>query len=149
MVKTSNNGLTLVELLLTLTILAFCLTGILLTYVNMFMLSDLARNLTLATNSTQEKMEEIRRTNFDSLLALNATTFNLTGFSSFDAKGLIEVTNTTYADLKRVRITASFKSRLKIIGEDQNLNGVLNSGEDLNGNGRLDSPLELVTLIAR
>ncbi len=149
MPKPLGKAFTLVELLLTLAILAFCLTGILSTYINMFMLSDLARDLTLATNSAQEKMEEIKRTRFDSLSALNGTTFDLANFPVTDSEGAIEVTNTAYPDLKRVRITAAFKSRLKIIGEDKNLNGILDSGEDLNGNGRLDSTLELVTLIAR
>lgn len=129
--------------------LSFCLCGILITYINMFFLSDLSRDITLTTNAVQAKMEEIKKTGFDNLSALNDTTFDLDGFSGSTAKGLIEVTNTGYSDLKRVRISASFKSRFQTVGEDSNFNGVLNSGEDADANGRLDSPVELVTLIAK
>ncbi len=152
-------GFTLIELLLTINILAFCLCGVLLTYINMFILSDLSRDITLATNSLQAKMEEIKKTNFDNLSSLNGTTFNIAGFASSDAKGRIEVYNVTLRPtptetLKRVRIVVCFKSRGRIIGEDKNLNGILDSGEDKNmpgedGYNRLDSPMELLTLIAK
>lgn len=138
------------EVLLAGAILAFCLCGLLLTYINMFILSDLARDLTLATNAVQAKMEELKKTGYDGLLAFNNQNFDISGFASSDAKGLIEVTNNLgYADLTRVRIISSLKSRGRLIGEDQNLNGALDPGEDANGNGRLDSPIEIVTLIAR
>lgn len=144
-----RKGFTLIELLLTFAILAFCICSILLTYINMFILADLSRDLTLATNSVQAKMEEIKKTAFDNLLTFNGTKFDIDGFAGADAKGVIEVTDTAYADLKRVRIIACFKSRGRVIGEDKNLNGILDAGEDSNGNGRFDSPLELVALIAK
>lgn len=129
--------------------LAFCLCGILITYVNMFFLSDLSRDITLATNALQAKAEELKRADFNSLSAFNGTTFDIDGFTFASAKGLIEVSSTAYSDLRRVRLTASFQSRLQKVGEDKNFNGVLNSGEDVNANSRLDSPAELVTLIAK
>lgn len=149
MMKSSNKGFTLIELLLAFAILAFCLCGILLTYINMFLLSDLSRDLTLTTNAVQAKTEEIKKTPFDNLLSLNGTTFNLNPFPASDAKGFIEVTDTTYSDLKRVRVIAAFKSRLRLIGEDKNLNGVLDPGEDTDNNGALYWPIEVVTFIAR
>ena len=33
------------------------------------------------------------------------------------------------------------------MGEDTNINGALNAGEDANGNGVLDSPVEMTTYI--
>ncbi len=148
--KLSKKGFTLIEVLLAGAILAFCLCGLLLTYINMFILSDLARDLTLATNAVQAKMEELKKTSYAGLLAFNGVTFDIAGFASSNAKGLIEVTNNLgYVDLTRLRIVISFKSRGRLIGEDNNLNGALDSGEDANCNGRLDSPIELVTLIAQ
>ena len=148
--KISLTGFTLIELLLAFSILVFCLCGLLLTYIQMFVLTDLSRDLTLATNAVQAKMEEIKKANFDSLLSLNGTTFDLAGFSSSDAKGRVEVVSTAYSDLMRVRIAASFRSRNRVIGEDANLDGDLDTGEDtFISNSRLDSPMELVTLIAR
>jgi len=147
--KITQKALTLIELLFTLAILAFCLCGILLTYINMFLLSDLARDLTLATNTMQAEMEDVKKTAFDGLAALNGTTFDLSGFAATDAKGRIEVTDTAYLDLKRIRMVACFRSRGRLIGEDQNLDGQLIPAEDVNANGRMDSPAELVTLISR
>jgi prepilin-type N-terminal cleavage/methylation domain-containing protein len=143
-----SKGFSLLELLVAVAILANCLTAILLTYMNMYVFSDAARDLTLANNALQTKMEELKNTSFANLSALNGTTFDISGFSNSDAKGLISVSNTAYSDLKEIRIAASFKSRGRLIGEDKNLNGSLDSGEDLNNNNRLDSPAELATLIA-
>jgi hypothetical protein len=131
-------------------ILVSCLCGILFTYMSMFVLSDLARDFTLANNALQAKIEEIKKMSFDSL-SVGDEPFNLTdyGFPRSESKGRIEISNTIYSDLKRVRLIGCFKSRQRIIGEDKNLNGILDTGEDINGNGRLDSPSELVTLIAK
>ena len=139
------------EVLLAVSILAFCLCGILITYMNMFVLSDLTRNFTKVSNGLQLKLEEIKRMSFTGLSALNGTRFELNGFASSDAEGVVEVSDADamYPDLKRVRIIVSFRSHNRIIGEDTNLNGILNAGEDVNGNARLDSSLELVSLIAK
>lgn len=137
-------------MLFTFGILAFSLCGILLTYINMFIFTDLARDFTLATNALQAEMEDIKRQNFDNLSSFNGTPFDMGGFASLDAKGRVEVTDTSYGDLKRIRLVACFKSRGRLIGEDANLDGDLDTGEDtLWVNNRLDSPVELVTLIAK
>jgi Tfp pilus assembly protein PilV len=148
-----NAGFSLVEVLLAFSILAFYLCGILLTYINMFMLTDWARDTTLATNAAQAKLEEVLKTPFDNLMALNATTFDVAGFPAANAKGRVEVCDNTtcsaqvsYSDLKRLRVVVCFKTRGRTIGEDTNFNGALNAGEDANGNSRLDCPVELITL---
>ncbi len=154
--KSYCKGFTLVEVLVAAAILAFCLCGLLATYINMFFLADLSRDFTLANNAIQAKAEEIKKTNFDGL-SLGESPFNLTdyGFPSpsepgeVTSKGNITVSSTGYSDLKIVRLIACFKSRGRLIGEDSNLNGILNSGEDINNNGRLDSSIEVITLIAR
>jgi hypothetical protein len=91
----------------------------------------------------------MKRASFTGLSALNGTRFELNGFAAGDAEGVVEVSDTTYSDLKRVRLTVSFRSRNRVIGEDSNLNGILDAGEDSNGNGRLDSPAEVISLIAK
>jgi len=54
-----------------------------------------------------------------------------------------------YDRLLEVILTVSWKQRDgRIIGEDLNLNGILDAGEDANSNGRLDSPSELRSLIS-
>ncbi len=164
MMKSSDKAFTLIELLLAFSILAFCLCGILLTYINMFVLADLSRDITLANNAVQAEMEIVKRTNFACLdtsscsgcacpsptsCPQNACTFNIAGFASSDAKGVVYITSDTgYADLKRVRIEVSFKSRNRVIGGDKDLDGIADVGEDVNIKNELNSPVELVTLIA-
>lgn len=150
MTRKDRSGFTLAEVLLAVSILAFGLCGILVTYISMHIFSDLSRDFTTVSSALQAKAEEIKRTAFSALSALNGTTFDLSGFGAINAKGAIEVTDIEgYADLKRVRIIACFKSRARVIGEDLNLNGSLNIGEDANNNGRLDSPAELIALIVK
>ncbi|MDP2924436.1 MAG: hypothetical protein Q8O30_12095 [Candidatus Omnitrophota bacterium] len=143
-------SLTLIETVIASAILLVCLTAFLTSFMMMFILADLSRDITSAKNAAQAQMEEMHRIDFGTLLAQNGTTFPLAGFNPANAMGRIEVTNVVgYADLREVRIVASFRSKRRPIGEDINFNGQLDAGEDTNGNGRLDSPVEVVTLIAR
>jgi len=128
-----NKGFSLVEVLVTFAILAFCLTGLLATYVSLFYLSDLARDTSLAVNAVQAKMEEIKNAGFDTITAYNGS-FDITGFTSADAQGVVQAADVG-ADLLRVRIVACFKSRGLTIGNDIN--------------NCASSPVEAVTLIAR
>ncbi len=149
--KQNAKGFTLIEILFAAAIFAASLCGILLTYANMFVLTDMSRGFTLATNAVQAQMEQVKRTGYDNILAFNGTQFDLNGFAASDSEAIIEAADQTYSDLRRVRIVASFRVRGRVIGEDANLNGILDvgAGEDTNGNLRLDSPVELVTLISR
>ena len=171
-------GFTLVELLVAVGILAFFLCGILLTYIQMSLMSDLARDHTLANNAVQAKMEEIKNTPFACLSTSPCTTcdsptttscptgcaycfrngskFNITDSAGVNVIGVgviavKAVSSFAGSALDGVRITASFRSRGHIIGEDRNLNGDRDTGERwlpdwLYG---LDSPVELVTLITQ
>lgn len=144
-----KKGFTLIEVLVAATVVLLCLCGLLLTYVNLFFLTDLSRDFTRANSALQAKMEEIKKTNFDSLSTLNGQVFDIVGFSSSTAKGQVAVANTVYSDLKRVRVVVCFKSRQRLVGEDKNLNGILEASEDINRNGRIDSPAEVVTLFSK
>ena len=148
-----GKGFTLIEVLLAGTILTIALCGLLQTYLQMFVLVDLMRDQALATNAVQAKMEEIKNMNFLNLSSANGP-FNLTtyGFPSSQSKGGVEVTEnfSGYTGaLTKVRIVANYKSRNRTIGEDVNFNGALDTGEDTNNNTRLDSPVEVVTLISK
>ncbi len=162
----SLSGFTLIEVLFASGILVTCLCEILLTYSNMFIAADLMRDFTLVNNAMQAKMEDVKRENFAKLTDNRTGLFILTDYglpSTIESMGRIEVTEKfdnnnytgNYADrLTKVRLIASFKSRGRIIGEDKNLDGDLDlpppePGEDtFLANGRLDSPVEIVTLIA-
>lgn len=143
-------GLTLVEVLVASAIFAFCLSGLLLTYINLFTLTDISRDFTLATSAMQAQMEVIQESNFSNLSSLNNTNFTVPGFAANSSSGIVQVYNTSYTDLKEVRLVVSFKCKNRTIGEDKNFDGFFNATtEDANGNGRADSPAEMVTLITQ
>jgi prepilin-type N-terminal cleavage/methylation domain-containing protein len=151
----SLEGFTLIEVALALAILAVTLSGLLLTYVSMFMLTDMQRDHALATNCLLAKLEEIRAMDFDSIPSA-AGAFNLTDYgfpANQSCRGRVDVVTSFAgypATLTKVRLTASYATRLnRTVGEDRNFNGALDSGEDVNNNSRLDSSAEVVSLIAK
>ena len=131
----SKRGFTLIEVLFAATILVSCLVGLLATYLNMFILSELMNDMTLANAAIQARMEVVKKTNFDTLYTFNNSIADIDGIPSADGKIRVEVADTAYSDLKRVRIIACFNSRARTIG-----NSITNC---------TSSPVELVTLISR
>jgi len=68
-VKLSLKGFTLVELILTVAILAFAISGILLLFINCAFINEANRNLSIATSHAQFVMEDIRSSQFGTLKA--------------------------------------------------------------------------------
>ena len=166
MKKVSNNdqGFTLVELLLATMILVIFLTGFVQVFFRSKVLAELTRNKTAAMSEAIGKMEEIRISDFDAIIATyNNKTFTL---SQLDANrkggnGYIYVTAIALGELLEVEIVITWweKEDLdnnivrraifdRIIGEDVNRNGVLDAGEDVDSNGKMSSMVTLVSLIA-
>lgn len=143
------------ELMLAVLIVIFVLSGLLLTYIATFGLIETTKNITLASNGAQKKMEEIRDHTFTDIYSYyNGSTFIVDGFGSGDSKGnvKVEVQQGTISNpiLLKVTVTVCWRQRAgRVIGEDKNLNGVLDPGEDENSNGQIDSPVQLVTLMAQ
>jgi prepilin-type N-terminal cleavage/methylation domain-containing protein len=135
MIRSSNkrlkSGFTLIEVLIAITILAFCLCGLLATYVNMFFLTSLLRDSTLATSAVQAKLEEARNISYDCLSTVgcaacvapcekclcDASEFSIDGIA--DGKGVLAIeTVPGYTTLKKIRVVACFRSRGRVIGND-------------------------------
>ena len=140
----NKKGMTLVEVLVAASIFAFCLSGLLLTYMNLFILTDMARDSTVANSVLVSRLEELKSTSFS--LLVNST-FNVTN-SGVQVNGRVcvydvvdPVTNDTYPDLKRARIIISFISRNRTIGNSTGC------GENVNGTSLLRSPVEGVIMI--
>jgi len=147
-----RKSFSLIELMVAVAILVFALTAILASYANMFILADLARDITNANNAVRARIEEVKRADFTNLDSFNGTTFDLSGFDAAESEGRIEVRDVAgYTDYKEIRVVGCFMSRGRIIGEDTNFNGVLDlgQGEDADGDGVLDSPVEVITLVAK
>jgi len=143
--RIKNKGFTLLELMIAVGVLIVALVGILGVFAHMISLNENSAKLTLAVAACQAKLEEMRNSSFPP----NGTNFNPAGFRSGEAKGAISI-NSSDPKLLQVFVSVSWMIRSnRVIGEDKNLNGVLDAGEDSNANGRLDSPGQLATLMAQ
>lgn len=146
--------------MLTTAILAIAIIGVFSIYDASIVLSDMAGTLTQMANIARYKLESLYTENFDLLDNHNGETFDLSEFTDAtlfgngtlavkDAKGVYRITSYN-SNLKKVTLSISYKIKGgRIIGEDTNLNGLLDPGEDTNKDSRLSSPVEIATIIAR
>ncbi len=87
-------------------------------------------------------MDQIRNVPFNDIVSVyNGQNFTIDGLTNrgVDHMGTISIM-VMDPDVLRVKIAVCWKQRTRVIGEDQNLNGVLEGPEDINGNGEIDSP---------
>lgn len=145
--KYSKRGFSLIEIIIATGILVFALCAILAAYISCYVLSATSKNINIASNATLGLMEEIRDTPFTQISnTYNGLTFVLNDIPQ--SRGVVYV-DSANPELLEVTVSVCWQERNnRIIGEDLNLDGVLNAGEDTNGNGIIDSPVELVTRIA-
>lgn len=153
----SPKAFTLMELMIAALILALALVGLLGSYISCMQLTEIMKNTSIAMNAVQAKAEEIVEQsqrpltelhNFDTLKA----DFNQVTFTPARLNGIgVSYVNDTNPNLLVVTVSLSWRqSRGMVIGEDKNLNGQWDSGEDtLIVNNILDSPAEVVTYIAK
>ena len=142
----TNRGFTLPELMISALILGVTFVGLLLTFVKCMELNELSRNSMTAVAAAKSKMEEIKNADLNQIYtSYNNVSFDVTGFSSANAKGVSYVNNSN-PDLLLVTISVCWKQKNgRIIGEDANLNGAYNVGEDtITANGTIDSPAQVV-----
>ncbi|MBI4355343.1 MAG: hypothetical protein HY597_02680 [Candidatus Omnitrophica bacterium] len=141
----SNTGLTLFELIIALAIFVVSIGSLVVAQDGCLALAEGARNTTIGLNLAREKAEEIRAVAFGNVPAYDGQTFTLAAWGA-PHRGVVRVVTTDPA-LLEIYISVSWRQRgNRVVGEDTNLNGVPDAGEDANGNGRLDSPASLVTL---
>ena len=139
-------GLSLSELLIALSILAFAVCAIIIVYTLCAGLITTSKNTSSASNAAIGLMEEIHCSpfsqivdNYDGLtLTINDIPFSMV---------IIHV-DSSNPELLEVAITVCWRQGNRIIGEDTNLDGDLAGSEDLNNNGILDTPVRLVARIA-
>ncbi|MDO8602713.1 MAG: prepilin-type N-terminal cleavage/methylation domain-containing protein [Candidatus Omnitrophota bacterium] len=145
-----KRGFTLLELMIAVGVLVVALVGLLGVFAHLIVLNENSSKLTLAVAACQAKLEEMRNSTFSTLYTTyNGAIFNPTGFSSGEARGAVYINNSNL-NLLQVFVSVSWRTRSnRVIGEDINLNGIRDAGEDLNGNLRLDSPGQLATLMAQ
>lgn len=143
----SKRGFTLPELLISIVLLLPVFTVVMQTFIKCTTLTDIARNSSIAVWTCKNQIAAIQNTAFVNI----AGTWNNDTFTAANANvNGIGVTYIDSSDPDHVVVTVSFSWRERsgrIIGEDADLDGTLDVGEDANGNGQLDSEVEMTTVI--
>lgn len=135
--KHSREGFFLIEIMIAIGILVVVLVGYLQMFVYCLGLVETSGNITLAIAEAQDKLEELRNYDFNNLAGVNGDTFNLTQLSG---QGTIYVQQDADStpNLLDVEIVISWQDKgNRMIG-----------GLDDDGDGKVDSPVELISKIA-
>jgi len=147
--KPNSSGFTLIELMVATFVLALVLVAILGSYITCLDLVELSKNTSVAMNIAQTKMEEIKNSTYTQIKTnYDRVPFAITGLTGM---GVSYVDNTN-PDLLQVTVTVCWRQKNgRIIGEDTNLNGGLDAGEDKSNplNNQLDSLGQVVSYIAK
>ncbi|NQT96077.1 MAG: hypothetical protein HQ572_06455 [Candidatus Omnitrophica bacterium] len=141
-------GLTLVELTIAIAIFVIAACGIVSLFISCATFTDSAGNITRMTNVARQELEDnVRSANFATLNTYSQLPPNVPPRTSL---ACYVQNHPTVNDIKQVIIVVCYEEKSnRVLGEDQNLNGVLDGGEDSDGNGRLSSLCEVATYIAR
>ena len=137
-----TEGFALVEVMVSAVIMILAFVGILVTYMKCMELNEMSRNKSMATKAAKTRMELINTSAFSSLTA----NYNNIPFLPAVRMAGVSYINTTNPDLAQIVVSVCWRQKNGLlVGEDADLDGVLDAGEDTNGNGMIDSPVQLVT----
>ena len=131
----------LIELIIAVAIIAIVLVGYLQLYIYCFCLAETSGNMTLAITEAQDKLEEIRSQKFSSIEASYAPPGNTFPLTKLNGAGIIYVSRDVTElspDLLDVEIVINWRDKDRMIG-----------GTDKDLDGRLDSPVELVSKLTQ
>ena len=140
-----NQGFVLPEVMLACAIAAFAICGLLLMYVAGMDLIRVSKNSSIASSAALGLIEEIRNTPFPDIVTdYNGLKFSVNNIPG--SSGIVYVDDTD-AEFLLVTVSVCWPQGNRVIGEDLNLNGDLDMGEDTNGNLIIDSPVQLITQV--
>ncbi len=139
------NGLTLVELLVATMVFSLAFLGLLLTFVKSMELHETSRNSTYALNAVKSRVEQIKNTDFHQIY----NNYHRISFTDAAVSGVgISYVDNSDPDLLKIWVSFSWRQKnSRVVGEDQDLDGILDAGEDLDSNGMLSSPVQVSTYI--
>jgi len=144
--RKSKRGFTLLEILLAAAILASAVSAILATYYSCFVLIGTSKSINIGMNAAMGLMEEIHSSPFSRIIDdYNGINFVVNAIPQ--SRGVVYIDDAN-SELLEVTISVCWRQGTRVIGEDTDLDGILDAGEDKNGNGIIDSPVQLVTRIA-
>jgi hypothetical protein len=141
-----KGAFTLVEALVATAILGTALGGILMAFSAVSGLIITSKDSDIAAAAAAGVMENISATPFINInTTYRSMNFTVNGLPASRGRTYINTSNQTFL---LATVVVCWRQGNRVIGEDQNLNGVLDAGEDLNNNSMIDSPAGLVTRIA-
>ncbi|MBN1870751.1 MAG: type II secretion system protein [Candidatus Omnitrophica bacterium] len=156
--KISRNsiGFTLVELLLAVLILGFTLVGLLQVFIRCSVFAEIAQSKSAVMSLLQGRMEDIRQRDYADIVALYDATASGDPAETFDldpltGKAAVYITQFNAGDdnLMQIKIVGSWKAQQdRIMGEDLDLDGVEDTGEDVDGDGDFSSMAMVISCIA-
>ncbi len=154
----TTSGFTLLEFVISAFVALLALVAILGGYIGNVRLTDMATNRVNFQIETNRFIEDLRRsalTGFDAILAKADANTTECPLSTAGVSELV----VTYGrpqpvnpalDLVEVTLKPMWQEGgNRVVGEDTNLNGVLDAGEDQDGIPGLNSPVEFTIRIAR
>lgn len=141
----NRSGFTLPELLVAAVVFVLTFVGIIYSFIKGMELNEVSQNTSMALAASKNRMEAVRNTPFNQIY----NTFNNVTFTAANLTGIgITYVDNSNPDLFQVKTVFCWRQKNGLIyGEDTNLNGVLNTGEDANGNNQIDSPVSLVSYV--
>jgi Tfp pilus assembly protein PilV len=137
----NNSGFFLVELVIAIAILIVVLVGYLQLFVYCLGLGETSGGITLAITEAQDKIEEIRNDDFERIAidyGSGGTPGNTFSLTQLNGTGYIYIISSVNPDIITAEVVISWQDKNRTMG-----------GTDIDGDGNLDSPIELITMIAK
>lgn len=151
-IKQSESGFTLAELMIVVAILATVFTGMIQMFIQTSALANLSGNKTIALSEAQSKIEEIRSHAYDQIVtdySSGGTPGNIFDLSLLNGKGIIYIDNSN-AELLVLEVVICWLDKYgRVIGEDTDLDGILDLDEDTNDDFKISSEIKLMSMITR
>jgi Tfp pilus assembly protein PilV len=158
--KAHFRGLSLMEVLVAILIVVLAIGALATMYPGLFTSVNLDMQSLRAWEICQQQIETLKNSPFANLWGVayrpwdqSPNTVKITmSDSNFSCVYYVEKMRDTnlleISDLVKVVVVVCFKSGKNVIGEDKNLNGILNSGEDAPpADSKISSPTTLTTLV--
>jgi prepilin-type N-terminal cleavage/methylation domain-containing protein len=155
-----DKGLSLLEVLVSIAILALAIGALATIYPGIFTGVNQDMQSLKSWEFCQRHMETLKNSSFTDLTKsgvyyipgeTDPITNKITGDGNMSAVYYVakmrDKNNVLLNDIVTLEVAVCYKVGNNVTGEDSNLNGVLDGGEDTNGDGKINSPACLTTLV--
>lgn len=142
------SGFSLLELVIAASIFAVAVCGVASLFVSLTALAKSAGNITRMTNLAREELENnVYTADFETLNSYHLLPPAVPAGTSL---ACYIQDHGSINNLKQAIIVVCYRQKSNMVmGEDKNLNGILDAGEDSNGDGRLSSLCEFAAFVTR